>query len=283
MNADHLILCSDRSHTFATLGAMHAYYIKGDLDVVKKYSCCGSSVIVSLLLSCGVPPSQIAPMLISSNIFEDASDARREIVSLLTAFFKRKHISVPTLRELYELTGKTLLMEAYNVTKRRLEVISHVTHPLISCVVACCLAYNAPFCGSRLSYCGSEYIDSSSMYPIPYSSVTGDDITLCLYASPDLMSVSTFSSLSTDKKAVERTWWPWKDTESADAISRLGRQTNRDVKSLSLMYQRMLQISEESGPKGIRYVRLLVNSPNTTAPSDQRLTMLADWEDYLSQ
>lgn len=281
MSVDHLILCSDRSHTFATLGAMHTYYIKGDLDSVKKYSCCGSSVVVALLLSCGTPPSQIAPTLISSSIFENSSETEQEITLLLKKFFRRKNIPVPTLRGLHELTGKTLFLEAYNVTKRRPEVISHVTHPSISCVAVCCLAYNAPFSGNRLSYCGSEYIDSSYMYSIPHSSVASNDIALCMYASPDLMSVSTFS-LCSDQKTTSKSWWPWDNEGSADTISALEKQADRDLKSSSLMYQRMLQISEDLGPKNIKYVRLLVNSPNTTASPEQRLSMLADWEDYLA-
>lgn len=286
MIADHLMLCSDRSHTFATLGALHAYHIKGDLDGVKKYSCCGSSVIVSLLMSCGLPPSQIAPLLVGSNIFEDSADTKKEITTLLTLFFKRKQLSIPSLQELHELTGKTLYLEAFNVTKRQLDVISHITHPMINCIAACCLVYGAPFLGARRSYCGSEYIDSSSMYPIPQASITAGDVPLCLYCSPDLMSISTFSTAK--EKSVSSlsfrsaSWWPWGDTTSDNAISLLERQTERDVKSLSLMYQRMLQLSVHNGPRGIRYIHLLVNSPNNTATSDQRLMMLADWEDYLS-
>ena len=284
MSANCLILCSDRSHTFATLGAVHAYYIKGKLDGVKKYCCCGSAAAFALLLSCGLPPNQLSVALITTNIFEDAADTWQEVTQLLTQYFKRRNITVPTMQELHDLTGVTLCIEVFNITKRRLEVISHVTHPMISCITACCMAYSTPFTGRQSSYCGSEYIDSSLLYPVPHSSIICSDVPLCVYASPDLMSISTFRSQyptkdTTDKKTP---WWPWRDPDSAATLCRLGQQSDRDVKSTSLMYQRLLQLAVQHGPASVRYVRLLVNVPNTTASPEQRLLMLADWEDYVA-
>ena len=277
-----LMLCSDRSHTFASLGALHSAYVEGKLESVRTFRACGSAAIPSLLLASGMEPRRISTVLINSNVFEDSADVRKETETLLTSEMIQLYGSVPTLGDLYTTTGKSLHLHVFDVAKQDVTTLSHESHPLMSCVSACCFAYGHPFRDYRQSYCGVEYTDCSATHPIPYFGMLGNNA-LCIYASPDVRSVPL---LAPHKNTLESSWFI--STQSRETFATTVKELNHNVRMQAISYARMLSLASgmlslasSVGPKNISYTRLLVNTPNTTATETEKIAMIAKWREFL--
>ena len=74
---------------------------------------------------------------------------------------------IPTLEGLYKYTMIEFYVCTYNLTKNRIEYISHHTHPDMSCVDAVILSSNVPFIFQELTMNGDTYIDGALANPYP--------------------------------------------------------------------------------------------------------------------
>lgn len=67
--------------------------------------------------------------------------------------------SVPTLKELYEKTGKTLVCVSYNYSKNIPAIFSHATHPTMLCTEALRMSSNLPLIFDIVKHDGCIYFD----------------------------------------------------------------------------------------------------------------------------
>jgi len=264
-----LVCCSDRNNTFATLGALHWYDVRGKLADVNEYLCCGSGAILATVLALGIQPKKIAASLINSSVFDHSTQDLSAVIADVTKFLPAACL---TLGDLYRITGRTVKYHVYNVTQGKIEVLSHVTTPMIAVVTACSLCYNVPYTGCIQSYCGNEYIDSSIIQPIPPTDLTKK--TLCILSVPDIKAVSTF-------KAIRR-----RTADSCFSGRILGRQEDvecpeRTAYTRALCTTYFFSVKKEINERD-QILLLSVPFPYTEATVDQKYEMLARWKDYIT-
>lgn len=323
---NHLVCCSDRSNTFATLGFLHWYQVRGRLSQITRYSCCGSGAIICTLLASGANIKEIVLQLIDSDIFEsNTTNLRQAITNQIGNFFSRTRQGKedregkrdPTLLELYNKTGNSLEFHVYNTTNNCVEIFSHITCPSMSIATACCFCYNIPYTGHSYSYCGSEYIDSSVVQPIPNNlsplnptSIESSPLIIC--SLPDIRAVSTFvvhkvrsSDGITNRIFGRQETFVCAESTSAtrmlctayyfscmQQISSLF-SLNHTITSSNINYVSRNQVkantnhtsdkatnSSERNLTSANIKILLVPFSNTSATKDQRYEMLARWKDY---
>lgn len=90
-----------------------------------------------------------------------------------------------TLGLLYEKTGKRLLITTVNVSKMKLEILSHETHSQLRVVDAVSLSSNIPFVFRRLSYKGDYYIDGGLLNNFPIDLAVGCSKVLAISIGSD--------------------------------------------------------------------------------------------------
>ncbi len=165
---DAIVLSGGGAKGLLTLGALHYYHGKGVFDLEHALIYSGTSVgsVICLLLSIGCTPFEIFTKVYAidhvfdlkkcDNIWEIVEkmgvlpidvilDKIRPIVyqKLKQKYDWQKDDKYPTLKELKDLTGKTLIITVSNVTQIKGEYFSAETKPNVSCIDAigysCCL------------------------------------------------------------------------------------------------------------------------------------------------
>lgn len=182
------------------LGTLWYYHHIGlyDPDYVEYYATSSVGFPISLLLVCGYTPFEIFievcnveniidfTILKASNLYDVAEKFGALDISILTNKIEplvyRKLSSkygwnqqyengdkrFPTLLELYNLTGKTLIATGSNITDVKCDYLVYNTFPDISCIeankITCCI----PGVFQRIKYNGKYYVDGgiSNNFPL---------------------------------------------------------------------------------------------------------------------
>lgn len=264
---NHLVLHADKNHVFATLGHLQSLIGEDTNNNVKlqKISACGSNVLTAVLLACQIDLPEIAASYIESEVLEEIVEPDK-VSMFLEKRLTELYNTVPTLVKLYELTKVELRLCVYNVTYQRIEYISHLTHPRLSCVNACLMAYNNPFQGRAYSYCGIEYIDASSICPMPTDCVTEEDYVLCVYTVIDPKCLPTTEKVELPKAGR----WSSADTASISVHKAL----NHTTKMLQLSHMQLVKDKVKSGPQNIVYYCLYAKGLNTNSQEDYQAELL---------
>lgn len=164
------------------LGALHYFYNEGLLDV---HTFVGTSIgaAISLLLCVGYTPMDI---FIQASKIESWMDFEvmdflnfkddgglfdiKNFIKHIETMVKRKLHYIPTLKELYELTHKHLIIVTTNVTKRQSEYIDYQDFPNLSCIDAIQMSCSIPIIFKRFEYNDCYYVDGAMLdnFPIQY-------------------------------------------------------------------------------------------------------------------
>jgi predicted patatin/cPLA2 family phospholipase len=85
---------------------------------------------------------------------------------------------LPTLNDLKEQFGKTLICVTHNITENKTEYLSPETHPNLPCLIALRMSSNLPFIFENYKYGNSFYIDGgiSDNFPIDIGDQIGKKI-----------------------------------------------------------------------------------------------------------
>lgn len=177
---------------FYIIGALHKLYIEGVLNEVQGYS--GSSVgsIIGLLMICGYTPVEIMSIAADATIFTDFYNvsiserltemrtnygvtSNKAVQKKLKAAVTQKFSRVPTMKELYLMTGIELYTTTYNLTQRKVVYISHHTHPNMDVVTSVLLSINIPLLFYKLTYEQDTYIDGAFCDPLPVACFDNND------------------------------------------------------------------------------------------------------------
>jgi len=179
----HIILSSARNKCYLQLRSLHQLYQKNKFEDVVAYTAVGSAAPLALMLSLGIAPNVISSTIFSSKIFDSdcAKDLRAYISDLLEPVVCDYHKEIPTLETLYKVCSLTLYLCVWNATAKRIEYISHLTHPHLDCITACSMAYNSPYLHYIQSYCGTVYQDCTHINPLPIHSLDLFAKTICVY------------------------------------------------------------------------------------------------------
>jgi predicted acylesterase/phospholipase RssA len=146
---------------------------------------CGVSVgsIISLLIVAGYQIREIVGEAATLDIFKDMESVTiQDIINQRGVFSNepiRKRLSqlvldkfgtIPTLYDLYMMTGKSFVAVTLNATDDTCELMSPFTHPDISCVDATMFSMNIPFLFYQIIRNGKIYVDGAlgNPYPVDY-------------------------------------------------------------------------------------------------------------------
>jgi predicted acylesterase/phospholipase RssA len=269
---NHILLHGDRNHILATLSVLASEYPKltgiqsngSGKTRLEKISACGSSAIAALLICCGVELETITTRLMENEVLGEPVNVN-EVSRLLKKELNELYGDIiPTMLQLYELTGLVLYLCVYNVTYQRVDYISYLTHPSLNCVNACLMTYNTPYEEYKYTYCGVEYIDGSYIQPIPYDHVTSEDKALCVYTLFNPKKVAKVTRVD----LVEKSMW------LREPDNRLPKQLNHTTRLLLLSHYQLVKEKIRNGPKNITYQCVYEDDLNTNSNEDYQAELL---------
>ncbi|AHA46078.1 putative patatin-like phospholipase [Insectomime virus] len=153
-----------------TLGALEYFSRYFDLSSTKKYIGTSIGAVICLLLVCGYTPKEIFDDVMCEKELYKALPRLSFFVNFglndttplekkLTKLVSEKFGKVPSLLELYEITGKDFVAVSANISLMRVEYIQHTTDPCMSCIEAVLLSCNAPGVFKKRVYNGMVYGD----------------------------------------------------------------------------------------------------------------------------
>ena len=179
MAYNSLVISGGGVKGIAALGALHYFYTQNDLDKIDTYVGTSVGSVICLLLICGYTPTEILNDFMKIDIIKNMKvdiwgllntyglvniDALAENILFLV---RKKLDYVPTLRKLFELTGKKLVVSVSNVTKGKAEYFSIDTTPNISCLDAIKMSCNIPFLFKKQMYNNNLYVDGGLLDNFP--------------------------------------------------------------------------------------------------------------------
>lgn len=169
---DTLVLSGCSQKGFLTLGALQYTIDNFLLKNVNIFIGTSAGAIIAYLLIIGYTPIEIVVYLCTNQILERMQNLN--IVCMLQgkggSSFNHLHehlekmtISkigyLPTLDDLQNKFGKTLVCITHNVTENKTEYISYETHPSIPCLTALHMSSNLPLIFEKFKYGHSFYVD----------------------------------------------------------------------------------------------------------------------------
>jgi predicted acylesterase/phospholipase RssA len=178
-----VILCGPGgSRGLLILGAIKRLFEQENfMENVKHWIGISVGAAISLLIVVGYTPHEIIDFCIDLNLIDDILhinlDEAREKLGLLKNktieeklknCISLKYGFVPTLSQLYMLTGITLTMVAFNMDKMRTDFLDKDTEGELSCVEAAMMSMAVPILMQPRRYKGCVYIDGAigNSYPI---------------------------------------------------------------------------------------------------------------------
>lgn len=172
---DGVILSGGGVRGIGHLGTLHYYHEKGELDLkkVKVYACTSIGSVISLLMICGYEPTEIfskaytltniIPIPNLLQIYEGIKNGGimsiQPLIDIIKEMVLAKLKKIPTLEELYKITGKTLVVSVGNVSKKKGELYSHNSRPNLSVLDAVAMSCNLPILFERIKYNDDYIID----------------------------------------------------------------------------------------------------------------------------
>jgi len=174
------------------LGCLSPLEDDGLLSDIDTY--CGVSIgaILSLLLLVGYKVRDIVANAMDLDIFKDlfCIDLKKALKhrgllsneparQKLSQFVLNKLGSIPSLHDLYMMTGKSLITVTLNVTDNQTEYFTPLTRPTTSCIDAVMYSMNVPFVYYQLMDSrGKTMIDGAfgNPYPIDYVDNNNTDV-----------------------------------------------------------------------------------------------------------
>jgi len=167
------------------LGILHYFWEKGDYDpeLVNTYAATSIGTVISLLLICGYQPMDIFKEVYTSSRFFNLSRTSFWDIINKTGLIPIDNFAeriqklvesslgeIPTLKELQEKTGKTLITVAVNLTDMKVEYFSPESHPDLNSLEAVKMSCGLPLIFHKMFYKGKLYVDGGlgDGFPIQY-------------------------------------------------------------------------------------------------------------------
>lgn len=171
---------------FSQLGALHYLYSEGVYDPQDIHTYAGTSIgsIIALLLNVGYVPMDI---FIQASKIEKWMDFDikdflefendygfldiKNFSKIIGVLIQKKMGRIPTLLELYQHTGKRLVICVVNYTKKCPEYLDYQTAPYLSCLQAVEMSCSIPIVFKKIKWGDSEYVDGGVMNEFPIKEI----------------------------------------------------------------------------------------------------------------
>jgi len=171
----------------------------GFMDDVKIWTGVSVGAAISLLLVVGYTVNDIIELCIDVNLLDDILGINLNEAQEKLGFIKNKTVEeklkhyislkygyIPSLGQLYMLTGIHLSLVTFNLDKMRPQFLDKDSEPELSCVEAAMMSMAVPILMQPRKYKGDVFIDGAigSPYPVTQFDYNGNKV-LGLYISPD--------------------------------------------------------------------------------------------------
>lgn len=178
-----LVLGPGGAKGFIELGALNVLDQGDFLEDVVTVVGVSIGAIIGLLWTAGFTPTQIVGDAVDIPMFKDVcstfTDISRKVgissnqpmKDLLSRRMLQKFGFVPTLQQLYTVTGKKFVGVTVNLDKGRVEYMSYENHPNLCCVDAVMMSMNIPLLFYQLVYQECTYVDGALGNPYPINIV----------------------------------------------------------------------------------------------------------------
>lgn len=175
-----LVLSGGALRGFALLGALQALYDQSKLNSIQKYIGTSIGAIIAYLLCIGYTPIEILVYLCKERCIEQIEtmdiirgfsgkgllpfSTVRNILEIMTL---EKIKFIPTLEELFQLSGKLFICSTYNSTKSQHEFLDVHSHPSLSCLDALQMSSSLPLLFEPFFYQDQIYMDGALICNFP--------------------------------------------------------------------------------------------------------------------
>lgn len=190
---DTLVLGGGAIKGFALLGAIQYLQDNNLMTGIKKLVGTSIGAIIGYLLCIGYSPVELMVILCQNSFLDKLAQfdvingvtgsgaAPFSIISdLIEKLTVQKIGRFLTLKDLYEVSGKTLVCCTYNYTKESVEYISHKNNPNLPCIVGLRMSANLPFLFEQFVYNGNVYIDGGIIDNVPFLQIEPEEYGLAL-------------------------------------------------------------------------------------------------------
>lgn len=187
MKYDKVVISGGGLKGILALGLLHKYQEQGlyDYEHTKEYAGTSIGAVISILLAIGYKPMELFYELYTldnllvipktdsfiSAITDNGLISIRAFSTVVERLILKKLKSVPTLLELYKLTGKKVSTVTYNLSKELEICHNYITHPDLSCIPEIEMSSNIPGVFKQYTYDGDLYVDGCFSNNIPFEYV----------------------------------------------------------------------------------------------------------------
>lgn len=168
-----LILSGGSIKSFLTIGAIQSLTDMHLLQNITKYIGTSAGSIISYLLLVGYTAIEMMIYVSTHSMLQKISNnidilnglngngviSFTHIQEILEKMTIEKLGYYPTLLDLYKLTKKKLICITFNLTKDKIEFLSHETYPDLPCITALRMSCNLPIIFGHFKYYDSYFVD----------------------------------------------------------------------------------------------------------------------------
>ena len=188
---DTLVLAGGSSKGLMILGALQYGFDNYLLKNVNTYIGCSAGAMICYLIAIGYTPieivvyiccNQLMEKMVHFNIVAMINKQGASSYNTINETFEKMTINkigfYPTLKDLKDKFGKTLICSTYNLTEQKVEYLSPDTHPNLPCITAIRMSSNLPLIFENFKYGNSVYIDGGvcDNFPIDLGDSMGKKI-----------------------------------------------------------------------------------------------------------
>ncbi len=194
-----LVLSGGSIRSICILGALQYCEDNKLLDSIETVVATSAGSIIAYLTILGYSPIDLISILCSHKLFKNQLPVF-DVMSLISgegaiSFLPFQDLlekltidktgMLLTLRQLFDIFGKKLVVSTLNYSKREIEYISYKSHPDMPCLIALRMSTALPLVFPMVSYMGCKYLDAGMIenFPIGYLKQT-DTNTLGICIEP---------------------------------------------------------------------------------------------------
>ena len=194
-----LLIGSGGAKGLIFLGALKRLFLEPNfLNKVKHWVGISIGAAISLMIVVGYKIDEIIDLCIDLNLIDDIIhinlDEAREKLGLiknktieekLKRYILLKYGFIPTLQQLYILTGTDITMVTFNIDKMRSEYLDKDSEGELSCVEAAMMSMAVPILMQPRKYKGNVYVDGAIGNPYPVTIFDESKNVLGIYVSSE--------------------------------------------------------------------------------------------------
>lgn len=186
-----LVLSGGSVRGIAILGALQYGYDNYLLTKLTTFIGTSAGAMICYLLCIGYTPIEIIVYLCTHQLMERlqtfnivaliqgrGASSFNQLAEHLEKMTIAKIGYLPTMKDLHEKLGKTLVCATHNLTESRTEYITYNTHPKVPCITALRMSANLPLVFERYRYGHCLYVDGgiSDNFPIQLADKPGNKV-----------------------------------------------------------------------------------------------------------